>query len=74
MESKLCIHAASIVSECYLTSIVSSLLAGILLCSLTKLFYFIKKKSSFMCDVLVDFTHNDLNVGHHILTLTAWKS
>ena len=64
MESKLSIHAGSIVSECYHTSIVSSLLAGILLCSY--LFYFIEKKSSFMCDVLVDFAHNDMNVGHHL--------
>ena len=66
MESKLCIHHGSIliISECYHTSIASSLLAAILLCSY--LFYFIKKKSSFMCDVLVDFTHNDLDVGHHL--------
>ena len=64
MESKLSIHAGSIVSECYHASFVSSLLAGILLSSY--LFYFIEKKSSFMCDVLVDFTYNNLNVGHHL--------
>ena len=65
MESKLCIHTGPI-SDCYLKLIHCN--RDIVICqhSFVLLLFFVKKKSNFTCDVVVDFTHNDFACWLHL--------